>query len=234
MNAAHLLQLWETGISQPEECGYLLHRAANDGTDQGTLMDASPGQRSHALLVWRERVFGATMPCIADCPQCGDRMEFELQRADLFSITAYELPEHIEVDAPPFSVRVRPISLKDIVGANGDAEDLFARCIVEARKKKKVVSARDLPVAVRDQIEARILEVDPLLDLRLELNCPGCEHAWSAPFDVAAYCWGEVERWAQRMLVSIHQLARAYGWTERDVLDLSARRREHYLQLIAS
>ncbi len=234
MNATLLLDIWEAGIARPGSRARLMHRAACEGAEAGETDNASPGERSFALLVWRELLFGPRMPCIADCASCGERMEFELQRTDLYAGASYELPEFIEVAPPPFQVRMRRVRVKDIEEANGDAEALFARCVVHARKKRTAINARDIPPSVRDRIEEQMRVADPLLDMRLELVCAACSHKWSAPFDVAAFCWNEVERWAQRMLDSIHHLASAYGWSEGEVLALSARRRDHYLQMVAS
>ena len=50
-------------------------------------------------------------------------------------------------------------------------------------------------------------------------------------FDVAAFLWASVERWALLTLRDVHQLALAYGWGEGDVLALSPLRRQLYLEM---
>ena len=50
-------------------------------------------------------------------------------------------------------------------------------------------------------------------------------------FDVAAFLWAAVERWALLTLRDVHQLALAYGWGEGDVLALSPLRRQLYLEM---
>ena len=42
-----------------------------------------------------------------------------------------------------------------------------------------------------------------------------------------------MNHWAGRMLLDIHALARAYGWSESDILALPPRRRQAYLELVA-
>jgi len=44
----------------------------------------------------------------------------------------------------------------------------------------------------------------------------------------------EVNEWAERQLQTVHKLARAYGWTEREILNLSPVRRQLYLGMIES
>ena len=77
-------------------------------------------------------------------------------------------------------------------------------------------------------------DADPQAQIKLALVCPGCSYAWHALFDVAAFLWSEVHAWAKRILYEVHTLARAYGWREADILAMSARRRQIYLDLVGS
>ena len=52
-----------------------------------------------------------------------------------------------------------------------------------------------------------------------------------ADLDLASFVWAEVRARAQRLLRDVDVLARAYGWTEPEVLELTDRRREAYLAL---
>jgi hypothetical protein len=49
--------------------------------------------------------------------------------------------------------------------------------------------------------------------------------------DVAAFVWAEIESEARRLLLEVDVLARRYGWSERDILDMSPIRRYQYLEL---
>jgi len=51
-------------------------------------------------------------------------------------------------------------------------------------------------------------------------------------FDILTYLWSEIEDWAQRLLLEVHTLALAYGWSERDILAMSPRRRRLYLEMV--
>mgnify|MGYP003381458898 FL=1 len=63
--------------------------------------------------------------------------------------------------------------------------------------------------------------------------CPSCDHRWSALFDIVSFFWREIDDWARRTLREVHSLGRAYGWSEADILTLSAWRRRAYLEMIA-
>ena len=53
------------------------------------------------------------------------------------------------------------------------------------------------------------------------------------PPDIASFFWSEIHSWAQRALREVATLARAYGWREADILSMSARRRQAYLEMIS-
>jgi hypothetical protein len=89
-----------------------------------------------------------------------------------------------------------------------------------------------LPAVVIDQVAEQMRSMDPQADIELALKCPGCEHAWTATFEILDYFWREIESWKQRILQEVHRLARAYGWGERDILQMSAWRRRSYLEMI--
>jgi hypothetical protein len=53
-----------------------------------------------------------------------------------------------------------------------------------------------------------------------------------APFDIVSHLWTELDAWARRMLREVHALAATYGWSEAEILRMSATRRRAYLDLI--
>jgi hypothetical protein len=91
-----------------------------------------------------------------------------------------------------------------------------------------------LPEAVLAELTARMEALDPLADIRMDLTCPQCGHRWTAWFDIAGYLWEEIQHWAEETLATVHQLARAYGWSEGEILELSPVRRQLYLGMINS
>ena len=85
----------------------------------------------------------------------------------------------------------------------------------------------------RRRMIARIAEADPQADVEVALNCPCCQHTWQTDFDIVSYLWAELHAWATRLFREVHLLASAYGWSESDILNMSARRRRHYLEMLA-
>ena len=76
-------------------------------------------------------------------------------------------------------------------------------------------------------------ELDPLAEVRLELNCPQCQRHWPVTLDIASFFWNEIVSRAKRLLHDVHVLARAYAWREEDILKMSERRRQYYLNMVS-
>ncbi len=51
-------------------------------------------------------------------------------------------------------------------------------------------------------------------------------------FDVVSFFWSEICVQAKRLLREVHTLARAYGWREADILNMSTARRQFYLEMV--
>ena len=94
--------------------------------------------------------------------------------------------------------------------------------------------ARELPDETIEAISRAMLEADPQAEIILQLTCPACAHEWNLLFDIADFFWTELSVQAQRLLREIDTLARVYGWTEREILNLPAQRRQTYLELVAA
>ena len=50
-------------------------------------------------------------------------------------------------------------------------------------------------------------------------------------FDIATVLWTELAGLARSLIEEVDALASAYGWSEREILALSGRRRRAYLEL---
>jgi hypothetical protein len=79
-----------------------------------------------------------------------------------------------------------------------------------------------------------MLAADPAAEISLRLTCPACAYEWELLFDIAEFFWTEISAQAQRLVREIDALARAYGWTEREILSLPAQRRQTYLEMLAA
>ena len=198
------------------------------------------GERDARLIRLRRALFGDAMECLVDCPACRGPLEITVSASDLLKLDEVQPSDAGVLTFEGHQIRFRSLSsddlsdLSDLVG-NEDAfrTQLLSRCILDMRDPDG--ESGDPAELSQEIIEALGLEMerrDPMSVIRLDLDCPHCGHAWPDLFDIATHLWSDVDEWARQTLLDVHRLARAYGWSERDILTLSAARRARYLEMV--
>lgn len=224
LSASEILDVWERGRSTtlPERALDLLVAGGYSGQADSLAV----GDRDALLLGLRERTFGAAISAVASCPSCGELLEVELAAADLRGDAAYG--DLLELATERGPVRFRLPTAGDLVAVAeaADVEEgrriLLERCV-----------NGELAPEHEEAVVARMAEADPGAWMELALECPGCGHAWTAPFDIVSFLWTELDSCARRLVADVHTLASAYGWREADVLALTPARRDAYLELVS-
>jgi hypothetical protein len=246
LSAAELLNVWERGLTQsPMQRALALIAVACADTPADTLTQLSIGQRDAHLLTLREWAFGSQIAGIAACPGCGERLEMTFDVSEIRappplpgSNGASEEVETFALSIAAYALSFRLPNSRDL-SAIADQTDtaarrrqLFERCVLSAQRDSVNVSVAELPGDVVAAIIERMAEADPQADVQIALTCPVCAHQWQATFDILSFFWQEINDWAQRILREVHTLASAYGWREADILALSPRRRQFYLDMV--
>lgn len=241
LGAAQLLEVWEQGLDrEPGARALALLAAAVPGTDPAELAAWPLGRRDVALLRWRSELFGPELDALMQCPGCGEDVELSFSAESL----ADGIPAEGATAAPGTAPKVRrgryvltlrAVTSNDLMElASPDPEaELVRRCITSVSAEGVPVEPAALPPDVLESLGDELAAADPAASTELAVECPGCGRAWLAPFHIATYLWAELHHWAGRMLLDIHALALAYGWSEADILALPPRRRQAYLELVA-
>jgi hypothetical protein len=222
-----ILTLWERGVGMGrwEREDALL---VADGAAPQAL-----GQRNATLLRLRSALFERAWPLISRCPACGADCEFTVDSLALAEqLDALAAPEqHAVVDCAGQPVELRAPTAADLravslLPAKSAARSLLARCAEGG------APSGDLDDQALAELSSHLEQLDPGALVSFALHCPACDHDWSSDINVAEALWSEVQRAAEHSLLEIDALARAYGWTEHEVLRLSPTRRVAYLQLV--
>lgn len=229
LSPERLLWAWEHGRRRhPIDRALLLHALAAPELPPERLADEPLGSRNATLFAWRCAAFGNRLEVWLDCPACGERLEFALEAA--------QLPPTSAAPTGPLEAighrLTRPTSrhlarLVPLVDERQAAAQLLRDCL-----------AADAPLPEDETALARLVEAaeavletqDPWAELSLAFCCPACAHRDTASFDIADYLWEEIDGRARELLDDIHLLARAYGWSEAQILALSDTRRSAYLE----
>ncbi len=155
-------------------------------------------QRDVALLELRRISLGDQVLTAVACPACGRTVEvdFRLSQLPLPDTTAPEL-----LDVSLEEGRQARLRLPTV----GDQEELLDAALeTEAQKRTWLLSrlllrygdaqgpfseefTRALPTSVRSALERALEQALPDFDLSMGVTCQDCGHAFSAPFDVAAF-----------------------------------------------
>lgn len=238
LSARDMLDLWETCARQPlAEVALRLLSAALPDMSYEDLAQLPLGQRDKLLLTLREWLFGPQLVSVAKCPQCGERLQLTFNTTDL-----HELAEE-RLNAPSlvmgrYTIEYRLPNSADMVAlarcnnVETGRRLLMSRCLLTVHCDGVGQPIEVLPDEVIGAVATQMAQADPQADMQFDLICPTCAHRWQAAFDVMAFFWNEIDRWAKRMLREVHVLAATYGWSEADILSLSATRRQVYLDLI--
>lgn len=213
-----LLATWESGLAAGGlRRALLLHALV--GPDS---LEVPVGRRDRELFALRRLLFGDLLPARVACAECGEQLEFDFDVGNVLATA--EAGQPVRVDG--WQVRLPTsgdlLAIADLPPARAKTA-LLDRC---------VVSGGELTDSARDQIAAAVAAADPAADVRLDVPCVECGHRTKATVDIVACLWAELDAWARGLLLDVHLLARAYGWSEPEVLALSPTRRRYYLELV--
>jgi hypothetical protein len=232
-----VLSAWETGLTQhPVDRALTILVNALPGTDRERLASMSVGQRDGYLMDVREANFGTGVSGVAECPGCGELLEWTLDLGEIRSPVGdagggpsrLALEEYELLYRLPDSTDLAAVVLgRDVAGGRAA---LLRRCVLEAHREGVKIEPLSLPEEIILGLAAEMEARDPQAETLLDFQCPACGARWQALFDVLAFLWAEIQARARRLLGEVHALARAYGWSEAAILEMSPVRRRFYLE----
>lgn len=240
LSAQSLLRVWEVGqLQHPIDRALTLLAFAHPEKVPSELVSLSIGQRDGYLLTLREQTLGSKLDGFTECPQCHERLEFDLDISAIrFTDPTQAIQPEYSLSLEGFDLRFRLLNSQDLAtivecqDADTARLGLIERCLLEVSHNGKPVPSHELPEAAIAHLTERIVECDPQAEVLIPLTCAACGHAWSTVFDILDFFWTELSAMAQRLLLEVHLLAQAYGWHEADILSMSAIRRQYYLNLM--
>ena len=255
LDAEALLRLWECGLGQPPG-------ARDDALLRALSEDIEPaltlGECNTRLVALHADLFGRELELMSHCPACGTVVQFT---ADCEALAAQMQPssenaEPHRLEAQRHIIEFRLPNSADIASASAtvtatttriatlaDDEDTFTdaftqalldRCVLSCTLDGATVPTHEVPATVLDALSQHMEMLDPGASVSFALACPQCATRWQAPLAIGEWVWQKVRAAAERVLLDIDVLARAYGWTEREVLRLNPLRRAAYLQMVTA
>jgi hypothetical protein len=228
-----LLTAWEEGAAQPElrrPLGLLSVALPREGDQLESLPLA---ERNRLLLNLHQLSFGPRLDIVGACAACDAQFEFSVTVSELTALSeGRDAGETVSWSEGGRAFRLRSATTADLLATleladTGAAEELvLSRCLLAAPE-----DVASQPTASATVIE-KFGELHAATELTCEISCPACSSEETVDLDITRFLWTEVRRGATRLLREIHTLAAAYGWSERSILAMDARRRGAYLELL--
>ena len=229
LGEADLLGLWERGQAFTRSTGPAGDRRGFPETRPDSAADWPLGRRNRALAELHCLCFGPRSR-LDLVPQCAEKLEFELDGE-----AAGGRPRR----------RGRANRSWSTGGLSGcrpaatwrDRRRTRSRCGGAARWPSAagwIVGPEPAAPASAEiewtrsgsrRVGEQMALADPLAEIMLHFDCPVCGESFEESLDLPAFLWAEMEAQAKRLLYDVHTLASAYGWSEAEILSLSAARR---------
>jgi hypothetical protein len=240
-----LLRAWERSRELPEQQAALALLELADPKRSARAWARLPlGERDALLLELRAATLGWHMEGFAICPECGAKLEFAVDAREL----ARGLKTPAARAAKPKGIAVRPANTLDLLASGAATSEEDARAILlartacaTARETEAVKSAEGArrwlkarPRRVAVLLAKRFEQVNAAAEIRIELACAVCGGGSVLDLDVVGYFLREIAAAARRLMAEIHELARAYGWSEAAIVGMSGARRAAYLEMLGT
>ena len=194
------------------------------------------GDREALLLHLRRATIGERISSVLTCPACGERMDMDLNVADLL-LEPYAAASDSYTDSiGEYSIRFRlptggdqealaRLARRDLPGA---VQAALRACICEMRPGAEEPAA--IPDEVARELPARMAQADPQSEIVLDAACPACATAFPVLLDVGEYLYRELGAAGSGLYREAHQLAAHYHWSDGEILNMSRRRRRRFLE----
>jgi hypothetical protein len=235
-DASRLLTAWEEGGAVPSSAvGAVLLRSAGLVDDLDSCLDLPLGTTSALVARVYAESFGDTVDGVLTCGVCDERLEVTLS-LDVFRITP-EGPDRTTVVPREAggAVVVRCPTTRDLlaVAAEPDpAVGLLARCVTSV--DGAAVDPGSLDTGTMAAVDAAAEDLAGSAAVLLRSACPHCGSEVSADVDVPGLLWQRVAEAVPVVLAEVAELAASFGWSEADILAMTATRRNAYLGIARS
>jgi len=228
MTSAEMLSFWETG-SRLSPLDRSVLAAQLGGVPASQAADLPLGERNRAVARLYSEHFGRELKGFTQCTGCGEKLEFDFDLRQVTDAPALEARALVNVGRWKFRLPTsRALALALNSGEEASAgQRLLEQCLAECDDAVLGWSEEEMAV-----IEEKLAEADALAEILIDFKCPECGAGFEDALDLGSFLWSEIEASARQLFDDIHLLASAYGWTEDEVLRLSAARREAYVRRV--
>lgn len=213
--------------------------------------------RDYLILWLRSFTLGPRVNAVLKCSssECGklmnvrfslDELRFE-RRAARSRFFTTRLSSPVSSERGVASDEARLVEFRLPTGADQEAlaevfraDEALALRLLLARIVRRVGAVTDvdealiaaLPAGAREEIAEEMRRVSPQIDIEVEGACPECGTPCSTRFDIAGFFIAEMRGNLHTLEREVHFLAFRYHWSEQEILSLTRRKRQRYVELL--
>jgi hypothetical protein len=240
LSSQAILAAWEEGQTQVAAGRNLVILRHAFPRMEGAALDAwSVGRRDEALLDVHEATFGSRIEGMTSSPCCGEELDLAFSAGDVRDAAGEGGREYeVTIENGTYRLTFRLPTSADLLAAAAcfdeetAVETIVERCVLTAERAGEQIGVEELPDEALEALGEAMAHHDPQSDVRLDLRCPSCGLEWQVWFDIGAFLWEKLAARARQLIAEVHTLALAYKWAEADILELSERRRQTYLDMV--
>ena len=206
---------------------------------------ARPGDAGKLTLAEVDRVlaalyrslYGDEVECHVSCAACGSPYSLSFTLREMWDAITETTPEdeHLlsELEGPDErgvyrlgSLTFRLPTNEDLAqaaepGPEGTAAALRSRCVLQ----------EDAGLG-EETLDRAMSLAGPTLDTDLEGVCPECGTEQAVPFRIDEFLLAALRRESALLAREVHELARAYRWSRREILEMPRRERRQHAGLV--
>jgi hypothetical protein len=231
-----LLAAWEEGAPEDE-----LRRAvtmlsiALPASDREQLGALPIAERNLLLLRLHELSFGPLLNAFASCPTCGAHLEFAVPVTAMTSRLQSQTPgAGIAWSAEGRQYQLRSVTTDDLIASRAVPDMSAAQECILSRCLQVTPAPDPERPSNRPEVMQKFEQLHASAELSCAIDCPACSSHETLDLDIARFLWAEVRGAARRLFGEIHQLACAYGWSERAIAEMAPHRRAAYLEILSA
>lgn len=218
----------------------LVLRLGDSSPTTEQLLELTAGDRERLLLAVSSRLLGAEADLVASCPACKSLVEVAIRFRDLLSArpVSSERRCSLATETGAWTAEIVPprgVDLERAMAAGPDGgRRLLEECLTALFDPEgRDVSRQALPQECESELAERLLALDPLAECRVVVACPHCAGTFDTLLDGFALVKNALGG-ADQLYGDVYRMARAYHWSEADILALPLARRARYLAIAAA
>jgi len=233
-----------TLANRAELVSRLLELCAVDPTNtlpDGVFRELSVGKRIECLLILAAGGTDTPFGFPFKCTGCGEEIELELMLGEISEIQCEaDLVERVSVEVAGRQMELRKPTGRDqemwgkmiFRNERDAAAGMIGTLTALPRRFEAIQEAIQMDELIA--IEEALDEADPLVNFNCRVSCGECGELNEPEIDLMEAAIGILKRVQRQLVVTVHQLASHYHWSEQEIFAIPDWRRRQYLELIGT